>query len=76
MDHEIDISTSSGSSATMVSMGEFHNEESEAVLGQVKTSKSTMGQASRVAQIRSKGATLIGSGRVGGGCEIAEVRSD
>jgi hypothetical protein len=33
MDYEIDISTSLGSSAMMVSMGEFHNKESEAVLG-------------------------------------------
>ena len=76
VDHEIDISTSSGSSTMMALMGEFHNEESEAVLGRVKTSKSTMGRASRVAQIGSKGAMLIGSGRVSSECETAEVRSD
>jgi hypothetical protein len=76
MDYEIDISTSSGSSTTMALMGKFHNKESEAVLGRVKTSKSTMGRASRVAQIGSKGATLVGSGRVSGGRETVEVRSD
>ncbi|KAH9974166.1 hypothetical protein BGW80DRAFT_1249862 [Lactifluus volemus] len=75
MAQEIDISTSSGSSVTMAqaSICESHNEESEDVLGRVRARKSTVGQASRVAQSRSKGAALTGSNRVGGGRETAQM---
>jgi hypothetical protein len=60
-DSEVIISISSGSSVTV---GEFHNEESEDVLSRAKPSKSTsMGQASSVARSGSKGAAF--SGRVG-----------